>query len=86
MHAVGSRKFNDQIQPSSPSTPIQSPLDLHLIQSVLPDGDKGSDSILAVVEEDNPMGNQYMPSGGQTLGRLTCHRGPWTRQSGIRSP
>lgn len=30
-------------------------LNLHLIQTVLPDGDEGGDTILAVVEENNPM-------------------------------
>ena len=32
----------------------QSPLDLHLGQSVFPDGDERSDAIFAVVEQDHP--------------------------------
>lgn len=62
-------------------------LDLHLLKTVLPDDDERGDTVLAVVEEDNPKfvlkNDAYCFAVRKTL---TFRRGSWTRQCRTRSP
>jgi hypothetical protein len=47
---------------------------------VLPDGHEGSDTILAVVEQNNPTHDQLCLCMNENSKVLTFHRGSWTRQ------
>jgi hypothetical protein len=43
----------NQSNPAPPHTPRRENLNLHLGKTVLPDGNEGGNTVLAVVEEDN---------------------------------
>jgi hypothetical protein len=48
------RKSNTQHRPRHASSGTSTSLNLHLGQAVLPDSDVGSDTVLAIVKENNP--------------------------------
>lgn len=53
-HAIGIRKSMNQSNPTPPHrAPRRENLNLHLGETVLPDGNEGGDTILTVVEEDD---------------------------------